>query len=208
MCFRMEGMANARCAGRKEIATFFYIYSLLTFCSLIIDCGVVPPGTDAYLYFVAIQCGLVSATCLSLMINGFVGFQLFEDGTALSIWLIRSCSTVMFAISFAVSLLTFKGWGGLGPENTVGLFVVVYFFSALFLAVYVVMQLILITGTLQDRWPYLHIFFGVFSFIIGQIVLYTFSKTICTNVQHYMDGLFFATLLNLLAVMMVYKVSP
>ena len=176
--------------------------------SLVIDCGVVPPGSSVYSYFVAAQCGLTSATCLCLMINGFVGFQLYEDGTTLSVWLLRVCSSVMFLISFAVSMLTFQGWGGLGPENSVGLFVVVYIFSALFLAVYVAMQLILVVGTLQERWPLLHILFGVLSFIFGQIILYVFSRTICDNVEHYMDGLFFATLLNLLAVMMVYKVSP
>lgn len=193
-------------SGRKEITTFFYFYTLLSVMSLIIDCGVAPPGSNAYLYFVAVQCGLVSATCISLMINGFVGFQLYEDGTTLSVWLLRICSLVMFLISFAVSLLTFKGWAGLGPENTVGLFVVVYLFSALFLAVYVVMQLILVLGTLQERWPLLHIFFGVLAFVVGQVILYVFSDTICVEVEHYMDGLFFATLLNLLAVMMVYKV--
>jgi len=201
--------ADERCTtGRKEITTFFYFYALLTMFSLVIDCGVVPPGSSVYSYFVAAQCGLTSATCLCLMINGFVGFQLYEDGTTLSVWLLRVCSSVMFLISFAVSMLTFQGWGGLGPENSVGLFVVVYIFSALFLAVYVAMQLILVVGTLQERWPLLHILFGVLSFIFGQIILYVFSRTICDNVEHYMDGLFFATLLNLLAVMMVYKVSP
>ena len=141
------------------------------------------------------------------MINGFVGFQLYEDGTRLSVWLLRVCSVVMFLISFAVSLLTFKGWGGLGPENTIGLFVVVYIFSAIFVCVYVVMQIVLVLGTLQERWPLAHILFGTAGFIIGQVILYALSETICDSVQHYMDGLFFATLLNLFAVMMVYKVS-
>jgi hypothetical protein len=174
-------------------------------CSLIIDCGVVPSSSAVYPYFVAVQCGLVSATCICLMINGFVGFQLYEDGTNISVWLLRTCSVAMFLISFAVSLLTFKNWGGLGPESTIGLFVVVYIFSAIFLAVYVVMQILLVVGTLQERWPLLHIVFGVFGFIIGQVLLYALSETICDNVEHYVDGLFFATLLNLLAVMMVYK---
>ena len=174
--------------------------------SLVIDCGVIPPGGSAYAYFVAAQCALASATCIALMINGFVGFKLYEDGTTLSVWLLRICSIVMFVISFAVSLLTFKGWAGLGPENTVGLFVVVYLFSAVFLTIYIVMQLILVVGTLQDRWPLLHIFFGVMAFVLGQVVLYVFSEPICEEVEHYMDGLFFSTLLNLLAVMMVYKV--
>jgi len=140
------------------------------------------------------------------MINGFVGFQLYEDGTTLSVWLLRVCSLTMFVISFVIALLTFKGWAGLSPESTVGLFVVVYIFSAIFLFVYIVMQIMLVVGTLQERWPLWHIGFGVAAFVIGQILLYAFSETICSNVQHYMDGLFFATLLNLLAVMMVYKV--
>lgn len=140
------------------------------------------------------------------MINGFVGFQLYEDGTTLSVWLLRVCSIGMFIISFAVSLLTFQGWAGLGPENTVGLFVVVYIFSAIFIFVYVVMQILLVVGTLQERWPLWHIGFGVSAFVVSQVLLYAFSENICNNVSHYMDGLFFATLCNLLAVMLVYKV--
>lgn len=113
----------------------------------------------------------------------------------------------MFAVSFLVSLLTFKGWAGLKPTNTVGLFVVLYIFNAICIAVYLVMQVLLVVNTLEDRWPLGHIAFGVFFFIIGQVLLYAFSEIICENVQHYLDGLFFATIGNLLAVMMVYKVS-
>lgn len=202
----MKVVRLTQVAGRKEITTFFYAFALLTIFSLLVDCGVVPPGSGPYPYFVAAQLGLASATCISLMINGFVGFQLYEDGTTLSVWLLRICSTAMFLISFAVSLLTFKGWAGLGPENTTGIFVVVYLFSALFVAVYVVMQLILVIGTLQERWPLLHIFFGALAFVLGQVVLYAFSEKICDTAEHYLDALFFATLANLLAVMMVYKV--
>ncbi|TKA82327.1 Chitin synthase export chaperone [Cryomyces minteri] len=191
--------------GRKEITTFFYTYMLLTVASLILDSGVVPPGSAALPYFAAIQSGLTSALCICLMINGFVGFQLYEDGTTLSVWLLRLCSLGMFIISGAVSLLTFKSWAGLGPTNTVGLFVVLYLFNAIFLLVYVVMQVVLVVNTLQDRWPLGDISFGVFFFVIGQVILYVFSQTICDNVQHYLDGLFFATICNLLAVMMVYK---
>lgn len=156
----------------------------------------------------AIQNGLVSALCTCLLVNGFVGFQLYEDGTALSVWLIRIPSAIMFAITFVISLLTFKSWSGgaLGPENTVGMFVVLYIINAICIAIYTVMQLLLVVNTLDDRWPLGHICFGVAVFIIGQVLLYAFSDLICNNVQHYMDGLFFATFCNLLAVMMVYKV--
>lgn len=193
--------------GRKEITTFFYSYFLLTICSLLLDCGVIPIGGSAYPYFTAIQSGLTSATCICLMINGFVGFQLYEDGTTLSVWLLRVCSFTMFIITFAVSLLTFKGWAGLGPTNTIGLFVVLYILNAIFIFVYVAMQVLLVLGTLQDRWPLGNIAFGVFFFVVGQIILYVFSEPVCEGISHYMDGLFFATVCNLLGVMMVYKVS-
>jgi hypothetical protein len=141
------------------------------------------------------------------MINGFVGFQLYEDGTTLSVSLVRGASAAMFAIAFLISILTFKNIGGLGPQNTIGLFVVVYIIGAIAIAVYVVLQILLIIGTLQERWPLWHIGFGVVGFVLGQVILYALSEPICDGVQHYMDGLFFATILNLLAVMMVYKVG-
>ncbi|KAJ5499565.1 Chitin synthase III catalytic subunit [Penicillium expansum] len=169
--------------GRKEIITFFYIYLALTLFSLLIDAGVVPPGSDPFPYFVAVQNGLISALCTCLLVNGFVGFQLYEDGTALSVWL---------------------SWGSMGPQNTTGLFVVLYLLNAISIAVYLAMQLLLVANTLDDRWPLGHISFGVIVFIIGQVLLYQFSDVICNNVQHYLDGLFFATFCNLLAVMMFW----
>ncbi|KAL4934663.1 chitin synthase export chaperone [Aspergillus undulatus] len=191
--------------GRKEIITFFYIYMALTVCSLVIDAGVVPPRSGPFPWFVAVQNGLASALCTSLLVNGFVGFQLYEDGTALSVWLLRLTSTVMFAVSFLVSILTFKSWGGLGPTSTVALFVVLYIINAICIAVYLIMSLLLVLNTLEDRWPLGHIAFGLLIFIAGQVIMYAFGDTICDNVQHYLDGLFFATFCNLLAVMMVYK---
>lgn len=192
--------------GRKEILTFFYLYMLLTFFSLLVDAGVVPPGSQPYPYFVSVQNGLSSATVTALLINGFVGFQLYEDGTPLSVWMLRVCSLVAFAISFLISLGTFKSAVGLSPTNTIGLFVVLYLLNAIQLAVYIGMQILLVTRTLQDRWPLGDIAFGIFFFIVGQVILYAFSSTICTAVSHYFDGLLIATTCNLLAVMMVYKV--
>jgi hypothetical protein len=191
--------------GRKEILTFFYIYMLLTFFSLLVDAGVVPPGSDPWPYFVSVQNGLTSGLITCLLINGFVGFQLYEDGTPLSVWMLRICSLAAFAISFLVSLATFRNWAGMSTENTIGLFVVLYLLNAIQLFVYVAMQILLVTRTLRDRWPLGDIAFGIFFFVAGQVILYAFSSRICTATSHYLDGLFFATVCNLLGVMMVYK---
>ena len=192
--------------GRKEITTFFYVYMLLTTTSLVLDSGVIPTDNGVFPYFVAVQNGFTSALCTCLLINGFVGFQLYEDGTSQSVWLLRGTSLAMFLVSFAVSIITFTGKLGLSPTNTLGLFVVLYIVNGICLLVYVVMQVILVIGTLQDRWPLGDIVFGVFFFVVGQVILYVFSGTICNGAEHYLDGLFITTICNLLAVMMVYKV--
>lgn len=179
---------------------------LLTIVSLCLDAGVIPVGSQVYLYFVAAQSGIISALCWCLMINGFVGFQLYEDGTRLSVWLLRLSSLLWFVISGLVALATFKGWVGLGPKKTIGLFIVLYILNALFLLIYVVCQILLVLKTLQERWPLGDILFGVLFFTVGQVLLYALSDKICTSVNHYLDGVFFATICNLLGVMMVYKV--
>jgi Chitin synthase export chaperone len=108
-------------------------------------------------------------------------------------------------ISGAVSLCTFQGWASLSPTSTTALFVVLYIFNGVFLIVYIILQIALVLNTLEDRWPLGDIAFGVFFVCVGQVALYAFSTKICTQVKHYLDGLFFATICNLLAVMMVYK---
>ncbi len=47
--------------------------------------------------------------------------------------------------------------------------------------------------------------FGFFFFILGQVIEYVLSVSICDLAKHYVDGLFFGTICSLLAVMMVYK---
>lgn len=42
-------------------------------------------------------------------------------------------------------------------------------------------------------------------FIIGQVMAFSFSTSVCALLSHYLDGMFFSTAFNLLAVMMVYK---
>lgn len=203
MVFHVRSKFTA--VGRKEITSFFYLFMLLTICSLCLDSGVIPIGSTTYAYFVAVQSGLTSATCTCLLINGFIGFQVYEDGTTLSVWLMRICSLIMFLLTGAIAICTFLGYGGLGPTKTTALFVLLYIVNALFLFVYVCCQILLVLGTLEDRWPLGDIAFGAFFFAVGQVLLYVFSSKICQGVSHYLDGMFFATICNLLAVMMVYK---
>ena len=179
---------------------------LLTILSLCLDAGVIPIGTTTYAYFVAVQAGLSSAVCTCLLINGFIGFQVYEDGTTLSVWLMRISSLGMFLLTGGIAICTFNSYGGMSPKHTVALFVLLYIVNALFLFIYMACQVLLVLGTLEDRWPLGDIAFGIFFFVAGQVILNVFSDKMCREMQHYLDGLFFASVCNLLAVMMVYKV--
>jgi len=181
------------------------LFMLLTMVSLCLDCGVIPIGTAAYAYVVAVQAGLTSALCTCLLINGFIGYQVYEDGTPLSVWLLRIISFVMFFLTGGIAICTFQGYIGLSPDNTMPLFILLYIVNALFIVIYVGAQIFLVLGTLEDRWPLGDIAFGAGFFILGQVMLNAFSAKICDQVVHYFDGLFIATICNLLGVMMVYK---
>uniref|UniRef100_A0A1D1YVY8 Chitin synthase export chaperone n=1 Tax=Anthurium amnicola TaxID=1678845 RepID=A0A1D1YVY8_9ARAE len=191
--------------GRKEIVMFFYLYMMVTFLELLLVSGIIPTASTIYPYFTAAHIGLITATFWCLLLNGFVGFQFAEDGTPLSLWSIRISSLVIFAAVFFLSVATFLDKAGFNSLNPVALWIVLYVFNGAALIIYVVLQIVLVLNTLDDRWPLGDILFGISFYIIGQVILYQFSVRICDTVKHYIDGLFFGTICTLLAVMMVYK---
>ncbi|KAI1314995.1 Chitin synthase, class 7 [Mortierella claussenii] len=191
--------------GRKEIVMFFYLYMLVTIMDLLLISGIIPTASNLYPYFTGVHLGLISATFWCLLLNGFVGFQFAEDGTPLSLWSIRISSFVVFAAVTFLSIATFQGLGPFSKLHPVALWVVFFIFNGAALLIYVILQIVLVVNTLDDRWPLGDIVFGIAFFATGQVILYVFSLDICNFAKHYIDGLFFGTIATLLSVMMVYK---
>ena len=194
--------------GRSEYLYFFELTLLLILFTLVVDCGVSPPGSTSYPYFVAAQIGFAGACCWSLLINGFLGFNFWEDGTAKSMILVRGFSLLGFLANSLSAILTFKAWdrGHQIPNtNTTGMFIVVYVVNAVLLAVYVVCQLLISLFVVKNLWVTGSVFLGVFFFVVGQVLTYGFSSQICEGTKHYIDGLFFGSLCNIFTLMMVYK---
>lgn len=156
-------------------------------------------------WFAAVHVGLVVAIYCCILINGFVGFQFAEDGTALSLWFLRISCLVLFAVGFFIAIATFKGFAGFSFAKPVALWIVFLLWPLVCMPIYIVSQLILVFRTLEDRWPIGDILFGTAFWVVGIVLLFAFSTTICNAIVHYIDGLFFAELCILLAVMMVYK---
>lgn len=108
-------------------------------------------------------------------------------------------------ICFVVAAGTFQNWGSLNNTNPVGLFITYLVYPLIVVIIYIVSQLILVVRTLDDRWVIGDIVFGVAFYVIGCVLLFAFSITICDAVSHYIDGVFFFQLCMLFTVMMVYK---
>jgi hypothetical protein len=138
-------------------------------------------------------------------LNGFVGFQFAEDGTPLSLWSIRISSFVWFIITGFIAIGTFKGIAGLSYTNQAALWVFYVVLNWFMFLIYAISQIVLVINTLDDRWPLGDILFAVGFYAIGQVLMYVFSVVICDNTKHYVDGMFFGAICNLLVVMMIYK---
>jgi len=192
--------------GRTEMLTFFYLFIGLIVSSLVVDCGVCPPSSSTYAYFVAIQIGLASAACVCLLYNGILCFQFWEDGTRTSMWSLRVICGGWFVVTFFIAVITFKGWNtALDDRTTLVLFIFAYVINAIILAVYTVSQVILVIFAIKNYWLLGAILLGVFFFVAGQLLTYVWSQQICSGASHYIDGLFFGSLCNLFTVMMIYK---
>lgn len=191
--------------GRKEIVHFFYFYALVTIASFFLDSGLIPSSSKVYPFFAAFETGMLSATFWCLLVNGFVGFQFAEDGTPLSLWSLRGSCAAVFSLTFFIAIATFNSLASFSPSHPLALWIIMYIFNGACVAIYVVLQLLLVIRTLDDRWPIGDILFGLGFFLVGLVLIYGFSSTICDAITHYVDGLFFSQLCFLLSVMMVYK---
>ncbi|KAI0662349.1 chitin synthase III catalytic subunit [Cubamyces menziesii] len=203
MIFHIRSKYTA--VGRKEILMFFYLYAIIELLAFFLDSGIIPTANVSYPWFAAVYTGLITAAYTCLLINGFVGFQFAEDGTPLSLWLLRIAMLVTFGVSLFVSIATFKRIAGFDYAKPIGLWIIYILWPLVCTVIYVVSQLVLVFRTLEDRWPIGDIVFGAAFFTVAQVILFAFSVTICDAIKHYIDGLFFFTLCMLLSVMMVYK---
>lgn len=115
---------------------------------------------------------------------------------------LQGSSAVVGIIVGLIAIGTFKDAAGLSSATPTGLWVLQFIFNLACVVIYIVAQLLLVWRTLDDRWPIGDILFGTAFWVIGQVLLYGFSNSICDAVSHYLDGTFFHSLCTLFAVMM------
>lgn len=111
----------------------------------------------------------------------------------------------MFILVGFISIATFQNIGPFSYTSPGVLWAFYFIVNGVCFIVYVISQIVLVVNTLDDRWPLGDILFGFAFYVIGQVILFVFSVTICDTIKHYIDGTFFGSICTLLAVMMVYK---
>jgi hypothetical protein len=151
MIFHIKSKYTA--VGRKEIVLFFYMYTLDVLIEFLLVSGIIQSSSTIAVYVTALQVGLITSTVWCLLFNGLIGFQWFEDGTFLSLWTLRLSTLLVLAASGTVALFTFLNWYGFSSANPTALFIVGFVFNAIALVVYILLQIVLVLRTLEDRWP-------------------------------------------------------
>lgn len=180
-------------------------------------------------WFAAVYTAFVAAMFWCLLVNGFVGFQFAEDGTPLSLWVRqRERSTALTRSSFGCRRSRYGASSSssrsrhssrspaLRPTRRSGYgssccacairsrgAKAASVFNGICALVYIVLQLVLVLRTLDDRWPIGDILFGTAFFAVALVITFAFSVTMCVAararasltrascdaVKHYLDGL-------------------
>jgi hypothetical protein len=160
------------------------------------------------------------------MLNGAVGYQLLDDGTAVSIGLLLISSVMVFVGTGYIALDTGFGWTGywddtLGtPNQAYALYTLYQLVPLIFLVIFFLLEAFLVLRVLGERKPMrkysrpmcfkqansssVYLLGAAILFAIGQVFQYVISVHICEGTDGKINGGLFESLFTLLAVVMVW----
>lgn len=207
LLWRSERKAAA--VGRREMQLFLIGYIIISICE-IFTVGGFPLSSNVRQGFTAVHLASIVATLWILMLNAVVGFQLLDDGTALSLGLILGSAAALFVGTGYIALDTAFNWTGHfsgslhEPYRNIGLYVLYQLAPLVFLFVFFVLETILVLRILGERKPMLYLIAAALLFALGQIFNYVISVHICNPTGGKIDGAFFETLFTLLSVVTLW----
>ncbi|OBT72091.1 hypothetical protein VF21_09038 [Pseudogymnoascus sp. 05NY08] len=195
--------------GRREMQLFLLGYIIIEICE-IFTVGVFPLNYKVRLAFSGIHLGMIVATTWILMLNAAVGYQIIDDGTPMSIGLIIGSAVALLVGTGYIALDTGFRWTGhfdsslVGNNRNIGLYVLYQLAPIIFLAVFFVLESILVLRVLGERKPMIYLGAAALFFILGQIFNYVVSTHICHGTSGKIDGAIFETLFTLLSVVTIW----
>ncbi|OAL55376.1 hypothetical protein IQ07DRAFT_582871 [Pyrenochaeta sp. DS3sAY3a] len=195
--------------GRREMQLFLIGYVVISICE-IFTIGGFPLNDSTRIGFVAVHIAAIVATTWILMLNGMVGYQLLDDGTAVSIGLLVISSLVLFVGTGYIALDTGFSWTGYWnsslelPNQAYALYTLYQLVPLVFLVIFFLLESFLVLRILGERKPMLYLLGAALLFAIGQIFQYVISVHICTGTDGKINGGLFESLFTLLAVVMIW----
>lgn len=145
-----------------------------------------------------------------LMLNAVVGYQLLDDGTAMSIGLMLASAAALFVGTGYIALDTgfkFTGYWNSSydlPNRNIALYVLYQLVPLIFIVAFYVLEAILVLRILGETRPMIYITAAGVLFAVGQVFNYVVSKYICEGTNGKIDGSLFETLFTLLAVVLIW----
>ncbi len=109
--------------------------------------------------FTAAHLGAIVATLWVLLGNAVIGFQLIDDGTPISLGLLLLTAVALFIGTGYIALDTAFSWTGHfdsslnDPNRNIGLYVLYQLVPLIFLALFFILETILVVKVLGERKP-------------------------------------------------------
>lgn len=188
---------------------FLLGYMIISICE-IFTIGGFPLNDTARLAFTAIHIAAITATSWILMLNGAVGYQLLDDGTAVSVGLLLISSLIIFVGTGYIALDTGFSWTGYWdstlarPNQAYALYTLYQLVPLVFIVIFFLLEAFLVLRILGERKPMLYLLSAALLFAIGQIFQYVISVHICTGTDGKINGGLFETLFTLLSIVMIW----
>ncbi|KAK4550561.1 hypothetical protein LTR36_000140 [Oleoguttula mirabilis] len=192
-----------------EMQFFLMGYIIIEICE-IFTVGGFPLDGKVRRAFSAVHIAAIVATLWILMMNGAVGYQMVDDGTALSIGLIFGSAVALFVGTGYIALDTGFSWTGYfnstldAPNRSYSLYTLYQLVPLAFLFVFFVLEAVLVMRVLGEVRPMVYLGSAAILFAIGQIFQYVISVHICNGTNGKINGGLFETLFTLAAVVMIW----
>merc|ERR1712000_759272 len=160
--------------------------------------------------FTAVHIAAIIATTWILMVNAVVGYQVVDDGTALSMELMLVSAAVLFVGTGYIALDTGFRWTNYWDDSYdidnrhIALYVLYQLVPLIFLVAFYVLEAVLVIRILGETRPMIYLTAAAVLFAAGQVFNYVVSRYICEGTSGKIDGSMFQTLFTLLAVVMIW----
>lgn len=198
--------------GRWELRAFLILYLFTLPLQLLTTGSLLEQGSTALVALTAIHAGVVVALFWVLIANAIVATQWIEDGTMTSIIPLSIISLIFFGgtlyIALDVALGITEAVGGLSnpPERikSIPLFVLTSIWPPVSVIIYLVIMSYIVLQVLNEMRPLWYYLLSAALFVLAQLAWFLLNKVICKGSNQKIDGSFVATILETLAVWVLF----